>query len=155
MSDFDQAFSVVIQSEGGYTNDPHDPGGETNFGICKRDYPHLDIKNITLEQAKAIYKTEYWDRVRGDELPYPLNFFMFDCGVNQGVEVSIKLLQKTLSVVQDGILGVNTMRAAKAMNDDALALYLADRALRYTGTRNFDRYGRGWLKRLFVISRGV
>ena len=69
MTTFDQAFAIVIGEEGGYVNDPNDPGGETKYGIAKNSHPNVDIANLTLDQAKAIYKTEYWDKVFGDTLP--------------------------------------------------------------------------------------
>lgn len=152
MSEFDKAFDAVVGIEGGYVNDPKDPGGETKYGICKRSYPNEDIKNLTSERAKLLYKRDYWDAAKCDQLPTPLNLFVFDAAVNQGVAPAIKTLQKTLNVVQDGILGQQTIAAAQVMHTDAVALFMADRALRYTGTRNFDLYGRGWLKRLFLIS---
>lgn len=152
MSEFDKAFDAVVGIEGGYVNDQKDPGGETKYGICKRSYPNEDIKNLTLEHAKLLYKRDYWDAAKCDQLPSPLNLFVFDGAVNQGVAPAIKTLQKTLNVVQDGILGQQTITAAQTMRKDAVALFMADRALRYTGTRNFDLYGRGWLKRLFLIS---
>jgi lysozyme family protein len=155
MSDFDHAFEQVISIEGGYSNDPKDPGGETNFGISKRSYPDVDIKNLTLDGAKEIYKRDFWDKIKGDQMPFPLNMYLFDAGVNQGVTPAIMLLQKTLGVAQDGIFGVNTVALAKKMSKDALAMYLADRTLRYMGTRNADLYLRGWIKRLFIISMGV
>ena len=153
MSNFDNAFLLILGAEGGYVNDPVDPGGETNFGISKRAYPNVDIKALTAETAKAIYKADYWDRVKGDDLPWPLSLYVFDCAVNQGVDVAKTLLQKAIGTVQDGVIGPNTLRAIQKANQQELgALYMADRALRYTGTRNFDKYGRGWLKRLFVIT---
>ena len=66
-------IEVVLKSEGGYVNDPHDPGGETNFGISKRAYPSVDIKHLTKEGAIAIYKKDYWDKIKGDDLPLPKN----------------------------------------------------------------------------------
>ena len=96
MSDFDKAFEHVLGIEGGYVNDPKDPGGETKYGLCKRSYPTVDIKALTIEQAKAIYKRDYWDKVKGDDLPFPLNLFMFDAAVNQGVDPAIKMLQAAL-----------------------------------------------------------
>lgn len=155
MTDFDKAFDLIIGVEGGYSNDPKDTGGETNWGISKRAYPTVDIKNLTKEQAKAIYAVDYWAKIKGDELPYPLNVFVFDAAVNQGTDAAIKVLQKTLSVAQDGILGSQTIKAAKGLNKEATALYMADRALRYIGTRSFDVYGRGWFKRLFVVAGAV
>lgn len=153
MSDFDKAFEHVLGIEGGYVNDPKDPGGETKYGICKRSYPAIDIKALTIEQAKAIYKRDYWDKVKGDELPSPINLFMFDAAVNQGVEPAIKMLQAALSVAQDGVFGAQTLRAAaQAKGGELPAQFMATRAMRYIGTRNFDRYGKGWFKRLFAIS---
>jgi len=156
MSDFDKAFELVIAAEGGYSNDARDSGGQTKWGISKAAYPNLDIYNLTLEQAKAIYKTDYWDKVKGDEMPYPMNVFVFDSAVNQGVAPAIKMLQKALGVAQDGILGRDTLAALKRkMGKEVLSLYMTERAMRYTGTRSFDIYGRGWLKRLFAVSMEV
>jgi lysozyme family protein len=84
-----------------------------------------------------------------------MNMFVFDAAVNQGVEPAIMMLQKTLKIAQDGILGVVTLKAAQDARDQAVSMYLADRALRYIGTRNFDQYGRGWLRRLFVLAMEV
>jgi lysozyme family protein len=150
---FDECFKHVVGIEGGYVNDPHDPGGETKFGITKRSYPFLNIAALSLEQAKAIYKKDYWDKCRCDELPAPLNLYTFDAAVNQGIEPAILILQKTLGVVGDGKIGSQTIAAAQNAPQEAAALYMADRAIRYTGTRNFDRYGRGWMKRLFLMAQ--
>lgn len=155
MTDFDKAFEHVIGIEGGYVNDPKDPGGETKYGISKRSYPNEDIKNLNIERAKIIYRIDYWNKIKGDELPYPLNMFVFDAAVNQGVDPAIDMLQKTLGVARDGILGVATIKAAQEARGQAMSMYLADRALRYTGTRNFDQYGRGWLRRLFVLAMEI
>lgn len=153
MSDFDKAFEHVLGIEGGYVNDPKDPGGETKYGICKRSYPAVDIKALTIEQAKAIYKRDYWDKIKGDDLPFPLNLFMFDAAVNQGVDPAIKMLQAALSVAQDGVIGAQTLKVAiQAKGSDLPAQFMAARAMRYIGTRNFDRFGKGWFKRLFVVS---
>lgn len=151
---FDKAFNSIIGVEGGYVNDPADPGGETIYGITRRDHPQAWANGRpSIEQAKAIYKANYWDAVKADQLPWPLALFMFDAAVNQGVGTAIKTLQKTLGTVQDGILGNNTLAAVKKSEPVELcAMFMADRALRYTGTRNFDRFGRGWLKRLFHIA---
>jgi lysozyme family protein len=155
MTDFDKAFEHVIGIEGGYTNDPKDPGGETKYGISKRAYPLEDIKNMNIERAKLFYRMDYWNKIKGDELPYPLNMFVFDAAVNQGVDPAIDMLQKTLGVARDGILGSETIKAAQESRGQAMTMYLADRALRYTGTRNFDQYGRGWLRRLFVLAMEI
>lgn len=150
---FDKAFQHIINAEGGYVNHPDDPGGETKYGITKRDHPHLDIKNLTVADAKAIYKQNYWLAARCDDLPWPLSLYVFDAAVNQGPGTAVRLLQKSLGVAQDGVIGNNTRMAIQRADQDELsAMYLADRALRYTGTRNFDIFGRGWLKRLFLLA---
>ena len=151
---FDKAFEHVVGVEGGYVNDPRDPGGETIYGITRRDHPDAWANGRpTLEQAKVIYQRLYWDAVKADALPWPLSLFVFDAAVNQGASTAIKLLQKTLGTVQDGVLGNNTLAAIrKADATELCTMFMSDRALRYTGTRNFDVYGRGWFKRLFKIA---
>ena len=157
MTNFDKAFAQIIGLEGGYTDGEtgssmYDPGGETKFGISKRAYPNETIKELTLDRAKFLYKRDYWDKIKGDDLPVPLDSFMFDAAVNQGVDAAIKMLQKALSVAQDGIFGVETLRKAKSSGNEVAALFMAERAFRYTGTRSFDQFGRGWFKRLFVVA---
>lgn len=149
---FDKAFDHVVGLEGGYVDDAFDPGGVTKYGISKRAYPDEDIASLTLERAKELYRQDYWRPLRCDEMPWPLAMLVFDCGVNQGIQVAAKTLQKALGVVQDGSLGKITMSKAQSAGMETCALFLADRALRYYGTRNADRYLRGWLKRLFIIA---
>lgn len=149
---FDRAFSLVVGVEGGYSNDARDPGGETKFGISKRSYPNVDIANLTLDAAKAIYLRDYWTPVHGDELPWPLSLFVFDAAVNQGKPAAIAMLQKSLGVAQDGILGVKTLAAAAKSPPELCPRFMANRALRYTGTRNFDIDGLGWFTRLFTVA---
>lgn len=152
-ADFERAFALVIGQEGKYTNDPADPGGETKYGISKRSYPMLDIKNLTLDSAHSIYLADFWLPAHCDDMPWPLDAHVFDAAVNQGVPTAIMLLQKSLGVPQDGSFGSQTRKALAGADHNALtATFSADRALRYTGTKNFDRYGRGWLKRLFALA---
>ena len=148
---FEIGFKEVIAAEGGYSDDPNDSGGKTKFGISQKAYPDLDIAALTLADAKAIYKRDYWDKIKGDLLHYPLNIYVFDCAVNQGVGTAIKLLQKTVGVPQDGILGTATLSAVRTGRGSAND-FLSYRAVAYTGTRGADIYLRGWLKRLFVLA---
>ena len=94
--DFDEAFDILIGHEGGHVDHPNDPGGETKYGISKRAYPDVNIAALTLDDAKAIYREDYWDRVRADELPAELRFPLFDAAVNSGVAQSIKWLQRAV-----------------------------------------------------------
>lgn len=160
---FNRAFGHIIGIEGGFSDHVADPGGATKYGITWRTLEAAIAKglvpagtkivDLTVDQAKTIYRAFYWTEARCESLPWPLAMLVFDAAVNQGVGVSTRLLQKTLGVAQDGVIGNNTLTAIQRANQRELcALYLADRALRYTGTRNFDVFGRGWLKRLFVIA---
>jgi hypothetical protein len=79
---FDMAFQLTVGLEGGYSNDPRDPGGETNFGISKRYHPDVDIKNLTVDGAKAIYLSEYWIPAKCDAAEYPMDICLFDSQVN-------------------------------------------------------------------------
>jgi lysozyme family protein len=152
-SNLARALAIIFGTEGGYVNDPRDPGGETKYGIAKAAHPNVDIKALTLDGASAIYAKDYWAPARCDDLPWPLSLFVFDAAVNQGVDTAKKLLQKSLNTTQDGLIGNNTLAAVrKADQKELCALFMADRALRYTGTRNFDTFGRGWFKRLFITA---
>mgnify|MGYP000927983872 CR=1 FL=1 len=151
---FDQAFDYVIGKEGGETNDPDDNGGHTKFGISKKAFPDLDIASLTLEQAKQIYLREYWDKVRGDELPDGLGFLLFDCAVNQGTRTSVKFLQRALRVTDDGVIGPATIAAAnKADTNELIVNFSAERALHYASLDDFKLYGRGWIRRLIHTAR--
>ena len=87
---FDTAFDRLMGNEGGYSNELNDPGGETKWGISKRSYPDLDIKNLTREQAKAIYLRDFWIRGAMDQLPPAVAFQVFDFAVNSGIETAIR-----------------------------------------------------------------
>lgn len=171
MSDFDRAVEVILVQECGYNpgtgvrGDGYvspdeaarkgDRGGETKFGICKRQYPDLDIANLTEDQAKDIYRRDYWAPVKGNQLPWPLNLFVFDAAVNQGVGAATNMLQAALGVAQDGIIGVKTIERANKIGQYADAVFMCNRAMRYMGTRDFDKFGRGWFIRLFEVAMKV
>lgn len=92
---FTKAVAFTLQWEGGYSHHPDDPGKETNFGISKKSYPHLDIANLTREQAVEIYRRDYWTALGCDDLPYPLDVIVFDTGVNCGVSRARKWQEQT------------------------------------------------------------
>ena len=116
MSKFDEIIEGVLKHEGGYVNDPTDLGGETNFGITKRFYPDVDIKNLTKEGAKEIYKKDYWDKNKVDDLPDDLKHIFFDMCVNQGRGTAVKVLQRAINgkggkISVDGGFGPGTKGA--------------------------------------------
>ena len=150
MSAFDRALAHVFAAEGGYVNDPADPGGETKFGISKRAYPDVDIAALTREGAAAIYRRDYWDACRCDGLPPAIALAVFDAAVNQGARAAAIMLQQSAGAPVDGIVGPVTMAAAHRADARTLLVYfMAERALRYARTGNFNRFGRGWMRRAF------
>ncbi len=94
-NDFEKAMEFVLKWEGGYSNDPNDPGGETKYGISKRSYPNEDIKNMTLERAKEIYYQNYWLKSDCDKFSYPMNIIIFDTAVNMGRKRAFEFLRNT------------------------------------------------------------
>jgi lysozyme family protein len=149
MAGFEAAFDIIIGHEGGYVNDPADPGGETKYGISKRAYPDLDIAALELADARDIYRADYWDACRCDELPPALALAVFDAAVNQGVAAAGRFLQRAVGASADGVIGPNTLAAAGRAGEAALGHLLAERALHYASLPTFARFGRGWMRRLF------
>jgi lysozyme family protein len=135
-SDWEVAIEFVLRMEGGETveNNPNDPGGETKFGISKKAYPNLDIANLTREDAKEIYKKDYWETCRCDELPTPLAIAVFDTAVNQGTGKARRLLQTSLGVIADGVIGEQTITAAHKAGTDQVRKFLAERLVEYART---------------------
>src|SRR5690606_3267043 len=115
---FRRAVEVVLQHEGGYANDPRDPGGETKWGISKRSYPHLDIANLTREEAIEIYRRDWWQRYgygRIDDADVAAK--VMDLAIKMGPATAHRLLQEALvfvgcPVAVDGIIGPQTIGAA-------------------------------------------
>ncbi len=146
---FEQAFDKLIGHEGGYVNDPRDPGGETKFGISKRSYPHLNIAALTLEQAKEIYRLDYWDRARCSELPPDVAFQLFDTAINSGIGQAVRFLQRAAGVADDGQVGPLTMRAVRALDEEALAARFNGHRLDFmTRLSTWDVFGKGWARRV-------
>jgi len=153
---FDKAFSITVGVEGGYVNDPADPGGETKYGISKRAHPDVDIKALTLDQAKAIYRRDYWQAASCDSMPERIGHLVFDCAVHHGVRVAIKLLQRALRVADDGLIGPVTLGQLQASDTSETAnLLMAERVLYLITCSAWQTYKRGWLKRCFEIARSA
>jgi lysozyme family protein len=150
--DFDTAFQRVIGHEGGYVNDPRDPGGETKFGISKRAYPQESIGGLTLTRAKELYRRDYWGPAGCDAVPAGVRYALFDLAVNSGVTAAVKMLQRAAGVTDDGILGPRTIAAASSMPASRLVARLcAERLKLMTDLKNFDTFGRGWTRRVLSI----
>ena len=157
--DFGEAIEFVLEQEGGYTLDPHDPGGETNFGNSKKSYPSLDIKNHSRSDAVEIYRRDFWKPCRCDDLPKHFAFIVFDTAVNQGPRVSIRILQIALGVSVDGIIGPKTLAAAASAKPKVIRLALAERLAAYSRLmaekQNLLRYALNWSFRVLSLAKKV
>lgn len=133
MSWFEAAFTLVVGVEGGYVNDPADPGGETRYGISKRRYPDEDIKNLTLSRAQLLYKRDYWDANKLDQLDWGKALLLFDCAVNGG---PYKRWYDTFGGQPTPDFAIN---------------FQAERAQYLASLSTWSRFGRGWMRRLFKM----
>lgn len=146
---WEKAVSFVLEQEGGYVNNPHDKGGETKYGISKKAYPDVDVENLTLDQAKEIYKKDYWNKCKCDYLPDALSVAVFDFAVNSGIKRAIKYLQLSLGVTVDGIIGNQTLGACNRLpTKNILEDYLNKRLQYLMSLKDFKYFGNGWGKRV-------
>lgn len=147
---FDTAFDRLIGHEGGYVNNPADPGGETNWGISKRSYPHIDIKNLTRDDAKVIYRQDFWD-VLGEDAHPAIKFQVFDFAVNSGIQTAIRKLQDAVRVADDGHWGPISKKALAAMELNDVLLRFNSRRMRFITSLSkpwWDEFGRGVMNRI-------
>lgn len=150
---FDTAFEKLIGHEGGYSNHAADPGGATNYGVtqavARANGYTGDMRDFTLAQSKAIYRRQYWDAVRADELPAVARYSVFDAAVNSGVSQSVKWLQRALGVSDDGAIGPKTLAAAQAADGQALKAKMLGARLQFmTDLATWPSFGRGWARRV-------
>lgn len=164
MSYFDHCADHVLIIEAGLIDDKDDPGGITNFGISLRFLKGItpggtrqDIIDMTEERARALYKSYFWDRISADNFDPALALCVFDCAINQGRGTAIKILQRSVGAKADGVFGQKTLGAVQRASGslpqiiDLLGDFMSRRAKRYGKTRNFEKYGRGWHRRLFTV----
>jgi lysozyme family protein len=152
---FEKAVEIVLEKEGVLSDDSRDPGGLTKYGISKKAYPALDIANLTVADAIAIYRRDYWAAVRGDDLPWAFALPLFDSAVNQGPGAAIRFFQLALGVKVDGNFGPATLAAARAVQgtpDAVLAAFMAHRIVHYASLGTWPVYGRGWARRAFDVA---
>ena len=178
MDNFEKFLSVVFGNEGGYSNNPHDRGGETNLGITQStlDRAQLEftglpssVKDLTRAQAEEIYRVFYWEESKADMLPYPLCTLHFDAAVNHGVGGAAKLLQRAINnyaakagldvrVEVDGAVGPKTLSALCQCLDVAgnvpliCEIYCNEREKYYRSIVENNpsqaKFLRGWMNRL-------
>lgn len=150
---FDEAFDRLISIEGGYVFNPKDPGGETKYGITKRTYPYLNIKELDREMAKAIYLKDFWEPL-GNEAHSSIKFEAFDFAVNSGIQTSLRKLQRAIGVADDGHFGpLSRAKLNKMAVSDVLFLYLAERQEFMASLSTWQDFGRGWARRIAKLMR--
>jgi lysozyme family protein len=158
---FERAIKRVLEFEGEYSNDSQDAGGETKYGISKRSYPNLDIRNLTVDGAKLIYYRDFWEpQLYGDFESVELAEKVFDLAVNVGTNKAHLLLQRALRAVgnpvrEDGVLGKITLVAVNSANSGELLAALRSEAAGYyrsivTKNASQNKFINGWLKRAYT-----
>jgi lysozyme family protein len=170
-SRFTTSLQFVLKWEGGYVNDPADPGGATNMGVTQKTYdaarqqkglPSQPVRGLTQAEAEDIYRSHYWLPLKCDRLPAALDMVMFDTGVNMGIKEAVKLLQACLQVPADGAWGPHTEEALAAKKDAIPALidaYLSAREARYREIAQAhpqeSKFLSGWLRRVEALKKAV
>ena len=156
-ANYDKCLETILHHEGGYVNHPKDPGGETNLGVTKRVYEEhggtKDMKDLTVEDVAPIYKSGYWDKMKGDNLPNGLDLCVFDFGVNAGPGRAAKFLQRMIGTTVDG--GIGPMTLAKVNEyvkentiEETIEKYQSMRQEYYESLSTFETFGRGWTRRV-------
>lgn len=153
MMNFDQAFTTLLQHEGGFSDHPADRGGKTRYGITEavaREVGYRgDMRELPLDLAKRIYEGRYWDAVRADELPAAARYAVFDAAVNSGPRQAILWLQRAVGVKDDGIIGPKTLAAVHAADPERLLRRFLSQRLRFmAGLPSWPAFGRGWARRI-------
>lgn len=149
MDQFRIFIERLLSHEGGYTPGIGDPGGETNWGISKRAYPTVDIRHLTRDAAIEIYRRDFWERSRADDLPPAVGFQLLDAAVNSGIEMATRWLQRAAGVADDGIIGPVTLGALRIADPSDLVMrFNAERLDFMTRLATWPRFGKGWARRI-------
>lgn len=154
---FDQCFELMIKHEGGYVNHPKDPGGRTNLGVTQRVWEaytgktssEADMRGLTKEKVKPLYRKNYWDKVRADDLPEGVDYAIFDYAVNSGPGRAAKALQRVLGIKEDGSIGVQTLAKVSDANPRELVQDVCEQRLKFLQSlATWNTFGRGWSRRV-------
>jgi lysozyme family protein len=159
-SNWDNAFKMMLASEGGYVNHPSDPGGMTNLGVTKRVWEEWvgresnekEMRSLTSEMVEPLYKRKFWDACHCDLLPSGIDYLVFDFAVNAGPGRSAKILQTAIGVPADGGIGPITLAAVNAQEPDVLIEKFSQaKEDFYRSLNTFDTFGKGWLNRVAAV----
>ena len=151
--DFENAFHKLLGHEGAFSDHPSDPGGRTMWGVTERvarEWGYAGgMRDLPVELAQAIYRKNYWDAVRAEDLPQALRYAVFDAAVNSGVGQAVKWLQRAVGADDDGRVGTQTIAMARAASPDfALRRMLAARLKFMTDLKVWPSFSRGWARRI-------
>jgi len=150
---WDKSFAMVIKSEGGFVNNPKDPGGMTNLGVTRtnwqsylnRDVTEAEMRALTPDAVKPFYKSMYWDKIKGDQLPSGVDYAAYDLAVNSGTGKAAKYLQEIAGVTADGSIGPKSLEAINALDPVQTVKALCDKRMSFLkGLSTFDTFGKGW-----------
>ena len=149
---FDECLNMLLHHEGGYVNHPKDPGGETNLGVTKRVYEKWggtkDMKDLTVEDVAPIYKKNYWDKCKCNDLDSGLDWAVFDWAVNSGTGRAAKAVQKICGAAQDGAIGPKTLALVNGQDTQYMIEEFGKiRQEFYESLSTFDTFGKGWTRR--------
>ncbi|SFV05929.1 Lysozyme family protein [Methylobacterium sp. 174MFSha1.1] len=163
-STFERALPLVLKHEGGYVDDPADPGGATNLGVTigtlslwlGRPATKAEVKALTVTTVAPIYRRNYWDAVRADELPPGLAYALFDFAVNSGKKRAVIGLQRALGIADDGALGPLTLAAVAKHKPADLIDALCDGRLAFLRQLStWARFGKGWGRRVEDVRKAA
>jgi lysozyme family protein len=157
---WDKSFEMVLVHEGGYVNDPRDPGGRTNLGVTQRAWESYwnrksseeEMRRLTPNIVKPFYKAMYWDKIKGDQLPSGVDYAAYDLAVNSGTGRAAKYLQQIAGVTADGVIGPKSIEAIKACDPGQVVDALCGMRLDFLKRLpTFDTFGKGWSRRVAEV----
>ena len=161
-SNFDTSFEMVRAHEGGYVNDPRDPGGATNMGVTQRAWEEYvghpvserSMIALTRDMVKPFYKAKYWDKINGDRLPSGVDHAAFDLAVNSGVSRAARYMQRIAGVPEDGLIGPKSLEAISACPPDEMIDALCSTRIDFLKRLpTWKTFGRGWQTRVTEVER--
>ena len=162
LSNWPTSLALVLKSEGGFVNHPSDPGGMTNLGVTKKvweEYVGHEVdenimRGLTPDMVQPLYKKNYWDRIKGDQLPDGVDYAAYDLAVNSGVGRAAKYLQQIAGVPADGLIGPQSIEAIKACPAGEVVDALCDMRLDFLKRLpTWSTFGKGWERRVVEVKQ--
>lgn len=154
---WEKAFQAVLKHEGGFVNHPKDPGGMTNLGVTKkvweefvgREVDEREMRALTPDVVKPLYKKNYWDKIKGDQLPSGVDYAAYDLAVNSGTGRAAKYLQRIAGVPDDGVIGPKSMEAILSCDPEQTVDAICDMRLDFLQRLpTWNTFGKGWGRRV-------